>query len=199
MRLLVLLADAPAVRVGLVVLLVSLLAGLIWWTNQAGTDACGWLVQAEATALSHAWIGFGILFLVSLGIFLTLMPLGSATVMAAGFLLGPMAGLVQFAALMLASTILYEIAREQDHEALAHRLKDFPRLHRIGRFARDRGMAFAIASRLLPVVPSAAASLAGAYFCISRRDYYLGTLLSGWVRPVALGVIGAAAGALPVC
>lgn len=199
MRLLVHLADAPAVRVGFVVLAVSLLAGGVWWANQTGADACGWLAAAESTALEHIWLGYAILFCVSLGIFLTLMPLGSATVMTAGFLLGPMAGLVQFAALMLASTILYEIAREQDHEALAHRLKDFPRLHRIGRFAQTRGMAFAIISRLLPVVPSAAASLAGAYFCISRRDYYLGTLISGWVRPVALGMIGAAAGALPVC
>lgn len=119
--------------------------------------------------------------------------------MLAGLILGPLAGFVQFISLILASIVLFEIAREVDGRKLEDRLADYPNLSKLAGLASRRGLTFSIVSRLLPIVPSAVASLGAAYFSVKRRDFIVGTLLSGWVRPVCFGILGSLGRFAPIC
>ncbi|MEO0466510.1 MAG: VTT domain-containing protein [Pseudomonadota bacterium] len=190
--------QARAIRVGLVVLAVTAIGTGTWLAAQR-PDVCAWLGQAEAFAADHSGFAFLVLFVWSALVFLTLAPLGTSTLLVASYILGPLAGLVQFGSLVVSSIILFELSRERSDHALEARLVPFPRLHRLAGLARRNGLKFAIITRVAPVIPSAAACLGAAYFNVSRRDFYLGTLLSGWIRPAIFAALGAGAAALPVC
>ncbi|MEL6568907.1 MAG: VTT domain-containing protein [Pseudomonadota bacterium] len=190
--------QARAVRIGVLVVLVTGIGAAVWVLANR-PDLCAWLGAAETFARDHAGLAFLALFIWSACVFLTLAPLGTSTLLIASYLLGPMAGVVQFGALVMSSAILFEVSRERSDRALEARLEPFPRLNQLAGLARRNGLKFAIVTRVMPVIPSAGACLGAAYFNISRRDFYLGTLVSGWVRPAIFAVMGASAAALPVC
>ncbi len=149
--------------------------------------------RAANTAM--VW-GAIVLFIWSFFLFLTVLPFGTATILIAGALLGAWAGWVQFAALVLASLILFEVSGGGRQAAAMHWIEGRPRLIRILRGVASRGLLATAVLRLAPVVPSAVCSLAAAGFGISRAKFFLGTLALGWVRPVAFATLGAAGGEL---
>ncbi|MEL7040615.1 MAG: VTT domain-containing protein [Pseudomonadota bacterium] len=150
--------------------------------------------------MNHNFIVVGIVVLLwSFFLFLTVLPLGTVTVVAAGYILGPIAGAIQFVSLVAASILLYELAKEKDNRVLDDRLVEYPRLLKLINTMRHRGIVFVVLSRLLPMIPSAIASLSASYVGISRQDYLLGLFLAGWVRPILFGMLGALGRSAPIC
>lgn len=192
------LLNGRAVRVGLVVAAASLLIFAVWSISQ-GWTACNTIAGASSYVADRYILFIAVLMIWSFFVFLTVMPLGTATILLAGYFLGPVAGAAQFASLVLASLILYETGRERDPVRLERDLSAYPKLARYAGFARRQGFWFSVLMRLVPVVPSAAASLAAAFFSVSRRDFILATLLAGWVRPVGFAVLGSLGRFAPIC
>lgn len=150
----------------------------------------------ERAANSAAAWGAVVLFVWSFFLFLTVLPFGTATIVIAGALLGAWAGWVQFAALVFASLILFEVSGGGRQTAAMQWIEGRPRLIRILRGVASRGLLATAVLRLAPVVPSAVCSLAAAGFGISRSKFFIGTVALGWVRPVAFATLGAAGGEL---
>lgn len=190
--------NGRAVRVGLVVATASILIFAVWSMSQ-GWAACNTITDASRYVADRYILFIAVLMIWSFFVFLTVMPLGTATILLAGYFLGPVAGAAQFASLVLASLILYETGRERDPVRLERDLSAYPKLARYAGFARRQGFWFSVLMRLVPVVPSAAASLAAAFFSVSRRDFILATLLAGWVRPVGFAVLGSLGRFAPIC
>ena len=147
-------------------------------------------------ALDSRTAGALFLFGWSFAIFLTVLPLGTATILIAGAALGAWAGSVQFAALVVASAVLFEVSGEQRQEDAVRFVKGRPRVFRIIEAFRTRGILATAVLRLAPVVPSAVCSLAAAGLGIGRWKFYIGTLMVGWVRPVIFAYMGATAAKL---
>ena len=191
-------ADAPAIRWAGALLagsLVIVFAAVL----SSSAEPCEIVAAIMRRSETHSLAIMLVLAALWFGLFLTFLPLGTSSVMAFGYLLGPQVGIVQFAALVAASAVLFEVSRDSDQDALAARLQAQPALLGLAQRVRRRGLWFSSLLRLVPVAPSAAASLAGSYFHLSRRDFYGGTLLAGWVRPVVFAWLGAAAADLPIC
>jgi len=192
------LSQFPAAKAGIVVFAISVLALLISGTIDPSA-ACRGVSTIHTIANGNPLLAYFILFGWSFGLFLTVMPLGTVTIILFGFLLGPAAGLVQFVALILSSMILYELGRGSDEETVNRRLEEYPALSRIGRVAAGHGKWATVILRLVPIVPSAVASLTASFFAISRWDFLIGTLVAGWVRPVAFAALGSLGHYAPVC
>jgi len=190
--------NGRAVRVGLLIAAISIVSLLVWSPLQ-GATACAAVADAARYADQWLLLLIGLLMICSFVVFLTVIPLGTAMVVLAGYLLGPVAGFAQFGSLLLASFILYQLGREADPAKLEHELASYPKLARFAAFARRQGFWFSVIIRITPVVPSAAASLAAAFFSVSRRDFMLATLLAGWVRPVGFAVLGSLGRFAPIC
>lgn len=130
------------------------------------------------------------------------MPSGTLTMLAAGYLFGWPAALVYFAAMAASGQLVHAgvgaglgDAPERWVETLQKR---WPRsdLSAWTAAARREGVAVTAALRSLPFLPSAAAAIAAAGLGVSSRALLLGTLLTGWIRPLAVVTIGAALSSL---
>lgn len=130
------------------------------------------------TAQAHPIIFGAGLFLLWTALFLTVAPLGSVTVMTAGFVFGPAIGVLQAAAQLTASIILYIILPKPTSNIFRGSL--------ILTFVRQRPIVFVGAIRLVPILPSAVSVIAYRELGISLRHMIVGTLLVGWIRPVSL-------------
>ena len=192
------LLSPKSLRLALVVALVSITAMTFYWASGSQTF-CESLLQTYAIADAHRVAGLFILFVVCFCLFLTIVPAGTLIILLAGFLFGPLAGPVQFAAIVCASLILYEIGKEGDPERLERELTEWPKLAAFAGLAKRRGFTFSVLMRLTPVVPSAVASLGASYFSVSRKDFILGTLAAGWVRPVGFALLGSLGRFAPIC
>lgn len=192
------LLNGRAARAGLVVAAASILIFAVWSMSQSST-ACSMIADASHYVADRYMLIITLLMIWSFFLFLTVMPLGTATILLAGYFLGPIAGLAQFASLALASFILYENGRERDPARLERDLSLYPKLAGYAGLARRHGFWFSVLMRLVPVVPSAVASLAAAFFSVSRREFLLATLLAGWVRPVGFAVLGSLGRFAPIC
>lgn len=182
----------------LLILCVSV-SGLVLINSIAKTNSCDIILETIKQTDEHILIAFVSFFAFSFFLFLTVIPLGTVSVVTAGFILGPAAGAVQYIALACASILLYEIGRDEDERSLVRLIDRFPRLRYLINLFQSNGIAFCVASRILPIVPSAIASLAASYIGINRRDYVIGTISAGWVRPVGFGLVGALGQQLPLC
>lgn len=192
------LMGGRAVRVGLVVAAASLLLFSAWSLSQS-PSACSAIIDALRFVDERYLLFIGLLMIWSFLLFLTVVPLGTATIMLAGYFLGPIAGAAQFISLVLASLVLFETGRERDPARLENELAVYPKLARYAGVARRQGFWFSVLMRLAPVMPSAAASLAAAFFSVSRRDFLLATLIAGWVRPVGFAFLGSLGRFAPIC
>lgn len=181
----------------LILILSAACAILIYLNWEA--DSCLRL-EAAISYVNHNFIVLSIVLLLwSFFLFLTVLPLGTVTVVTAGYVLGPIAGAIQFVSLVAASIILYELAKDKDNRLFDDRLGEYPRLMNLINTMRHRGIVFVVLSRLLPMIPSAIASLSASYVGISRRDYMVGLFLAGWVRPILFGMLGALGRTAPIC
>jgi len=169
------------------------------WLLIGQPDLCAGVTELILVSERHSLALYGLLIVWSFCLFLTVLPLGTLTILLAGLLLGPMAGLAQFLALLLASAVVYEIGRERDPERLGRELAHYPRLLALAGLARRRGFYFISLMRIAPVVPSAVCCLGASLFGVSRTQFYGGTLATGWIRPVAFALLASAGRLLPVC
>jgi uncharacterized membrane protein YdjX (TVP38/TMEM64 family) len=181
---------SSSVRVGLLVAIVSVTA-LAGWNFLSPVSACDVAKPAVSAASDHLLVGLLLVFVCSSLLFLTVLPLGTATILIAGYLLGPVAGLAQYFAVILTSVILFEVGRERDPEEIKRQLAAYPALSRLFETVGSRGLWVSCLLRLVPVVPSAVASLCASFIGLRRRDFILGTVLAGWVRPIGFACVGA--------
>lgn len=130
------------------------------------------------TTLALLFVGWSLLFL-------TVAPLGSFTVMIAGFVFGPLVGIVQAGSQLFSSLLLYKFLPPPERALLG----DVKSGEVIQRFP----VAFVALVRLVPILPSAVSVIAYREFAISLRHMVMGTLLAGWVRPLSLAWIGSQA------
>lgn len=190
--------DARSVRIGAAVALVTVLMLAVWIMIQQQSP-CSILLEQTRNANERQVLVFAALIAWSFLLFLTVMPLGTATVVLAGFFLGPMAGVAQFASLVAASAVLYELGRDRDPERLSRELAEWPQVAKLAALPRRNGFIFSALLRLVPVVPTAVASLSASYFAISRKDFMLATLAVGWVRPVGFAILGSLGKVSGIC
>ncbi|MEL6473951.1 MAG: hypothetical protein AAFQ21_07680 [Pseudomonadota bacterium] len=183
------LTRRTGLAIGLVVALTAVIGAAVYYFGV--DDLVSWIEAVWVSSGSAAVVGAVVLFAWSVLLFLTVLPLGSVTIMLAGALLGAWAGWVQFVALILASQVLFETAEPTKRETWSAFYDGRPRLTAILTTLKTRGLATTIVLRLAPVIPSSVCTLSCVGLGVSREKFLLGTLLSGWVRPVILGLIGA--------
>ncbi|WP_158291285.1 VTT domain-containing protein [Marinicauda pacifica] len=127
---------------------------------------------------------------------LVLAPFGTVSVIATSAVIGWQAGLLYFAAMVLAGMIVYVISWQTPGRAsrtLAQFIRDRRRqafLRLLSRRARRRPVLMTAVLRLVPVLPSAGCAMVTGLSGFSLRALLLGTLATGWVRPVLFAVFG---------
>lgn len=166
-------------RLVFLLVLSSGLFGAYVWTGPA--ESVEWLVSTITYARSHPLRFCALLFLGWTCLFLTMAPLGSVTVMVAGFVFGPLIGGLQALAQLAASALLYAFLPRPTHAALEG--------SDASKMLRERPVLFVGLLRLVPVLPSAVSVIAYRELGISSRHMVLGTALVGWVRPVGLAYV----------
>jgi len=140
----------------------------------------------------------GALFLWSCVLFTTFVPLGTVTVLIAGYLLGIAAGFIQFGALCVSSLFLYSIFDRRKH---TQSIKDYTQNSVIlGGFKAVEGHPILTVCllRIIPVIPSAACVFISQIMNVSFRNMMTATLYSGWIRPVAFAYLGSKAASLAI-
>lgn len=192
------LLDARAARIGVGIGALSF-AAMLLWAIAARPSLCAYSLGILTYAEQHSLVAFAVLVMWSFLLFHTVLPLGTITILLAGYMLGPAAGLAQFVSLTASSIILFELGREADRHYVERQLAAFPNISRLVASARHRGVFFTVIMRLAPVVPTAVTSLSASYLGLSRRDFLSGTLLAGWVRPVVFAALGSLGRFAPVC
>ena len=137
----------------------------------------------------HRNIAILILFIWSSILFLTLAPLGSFTILIAGFLLGSGAGWIQFLSIIFSTIILILVFDQKPTKPYC--TSDLPEFaHKTLSLVTGRPFLTSSALRLIPVVPSCACVLICLELNISKANICAGTIAFGWLRPVLLAIIG---------
>lgn len=170
------------------------LAALVWSEPlKAAID--GWLaVPGTAIALAGA---FALVFFLSQ---LVAIPSGTVLLILSGTLLGWWMGIVFHIAMLAAAVPVFLVARSHPQQALGLAERWLPErfwhAHARGLLAgcQHHAALTTMALRLLPVVPSAGCSLVVAAMGGRFAGFMTGTLLAGWVRPVAFATLGQLAG-----
>lgn len=164
---------------GLGVISVLLIAIYFWIGPQRFT---GHLLDTVELAREHPITFILGLFIFWMALFMTAAPLGSVTAITAGYVFGPFFGLVQAAAQLLSSLLLYRLLPKPENLLLEK--------SRMLSFARGHPIAFVCLIRLIPILPSAVSVVAYRELDIAQRDMVIGTLSVGWIRPVSLAWVG---------
>lgn len=135
---------------------------------------------------------------------LAAVPSGTLTMLAGGFLLGWPSAVAYFAAMVIAGQVVHAGARHGLNEPA---LRWIDRMHQrwptadIAAWteaARREGIIVSAALRSLPFLPSAGGALVAGGLGVTGRDFLLGTLLAGWIRPLSFALIGASLSALTI-
>lgn len=156
---------------------------------QAGVAAI-----TELAAANRA-LGLAVFAAWSIVVLALVIPTGSVTMIAAGFLFGALEAAAVFFAMMLpVSAALYVMARDDRGPRLAALIgRHLPQaLAGLPDAVRAEGTATVAALRLNPLVPSAVLCLAAPSLGIGLGQLMAGTLLAGWVRPVLFASAGEA-------
>jgi len=177
--------------VALVVFVSFILALLVFITGPE--NIVDRLTAMQASIRAHPFESALILFVWCTVLFLTVLPLGSATILIAGALLGTWAGWVQFVAQLVASLIIYEAATPSREQDAIQYLDARPRLKTAILRLQHHGIVATSFLRILPVVPSALCSILCKALDIHRSKFIAGTVAVGWIRPVLFASIGSAA------
>lgn len=124
-----------------------------------------------------------------------IIPTGTVMLLAAGALLGPVVGGLYYLGMIAAAPITYYAAASRPRDARRRLSRVLPRstwrplLGSMKRFQDHPVLATAML-RLLPVLPSAGAALLAGAAGLRFTAFWLGTWLSGWLRPVAISLLG---------
>ena len=131
---------------------------------------------------------------------LVILPSGTLSILVTGALFGWPAGAMYFLAMVLSGQLLHLFARQDRgaaRQALERALPEKLRhglLWRLLERAEHREVTTTVMLRLLPVAPSAICPLVVGSIGGSSRALAIGTALTGWIRPIALALVGQAAG-----
>ncbi len=131
---------------------------------------------------------------------LVILPSGTLSILATGALFGWPAGALYFLAMVLSGQFLHLLARQDRGAARRTLERALPEKLRHGlpwrllERAEHREITTTVMLRLLPVAPSAICPLVVGSIGGSSRALAMGTLLTGWIRPIALALVGQAAG-----
>jgi uncharacterized membrane protein YdjX (TVP38/TMEM64 family) len=170
------------------------LAGFVRRDWIAGHLLGGW---AEATPDPVLLLAVFVWFFVSQ---LVILPSGTLSILMTGALFGWWVGLLYYVAMFLSGQLLHLLARQDRgaaRQALARALPEKLRhgvLWRLMERAERRGIATTVMLRLLPIAPSAICPLIVGSIGGASGRLAVGTLLSGWARPVSIALVGQAAG-----
>jgi len=170
------------------------LAALVW--SEPLKAAIDGLLAMPGTAIALTG-AFALVFFLSQ---LVAIPSGTVLLILSGTLLGWWMGLVFHIAMMAAAVPVFLAARAHPQQALhlAERWlpKRFWQAHARGLLAgcQHHAALSTMALRLLPIVPSAGCTLVVAALGGRLAGFMTGTLLAGWVRPVAFATLGQLAG-----
>ena len=181
----------PLAAISLIVL-ISLVGTIV--LLRGGTIDAASLLDAVAGEVERNYLAMLALFaLWSFATLLLVIPGGTISLFAAGFLFGWAPAAAVYVAMILPATLILDgIGRRQ----LGARLATYLACHLPARLAlapavlRAEGLSTVIALRMAPVVPNAVMCLLVASLGISRRDLILGTLAAAWVRPVLVAGAG---------
>jgi len=131
---------------------------------------------------------------------LLIIPSGSAILLITGAVIGPISGLLYFAAMLGVSPLVYFIGTSQPkvaQDALSRLRKEHAGqklLANVLKGMQNKPIGGMGALRLLPVVPSAPAVLVAAALGLSLRGVLIGTAFFGFIRPMAISTIGYSVG-----
>lgn len=178
-------------KVGLILcasIIIALAAHFLGYGTVENTQKFAAYIQSWPKSLS-----LGLLFIGCFFLFLTIAPLGSFTILAAGFLLGPIAGVVQFLALCLSSYVLHIWTAPRGSTYAYQRLLKNKKALNLAEKFRGHPLKTVCVLRLVPVIPSCVCVLTCSAFAIPGRALFIGTLLTGWIRPIILAFIGSQA------
>lgn len=135
-----------------------------------------------------------ILFIWYLGSQMVLAPSGTISVVIGGMIIGPLAGVLYYIAMLGAGVAVHMLARPEPGQS-ERLIRTLAPRHAWRRFARRTlqrvrraPLAATAALRLVPILPSAGCALALTAAGAPLRSVMLGTLAAGWVRPVSFAV-----------
>ncbi|WP_291843459.1 VTT domain-containing protein [Maricaulis sp.] len=163
-----------------------------------GDFISGQLLDGWASSTPDAALLFGV-FAWFFASQLVVLPSGTLSVLVAGALFGWPAGLLYFFAMLLAGQLLHLLARQDRgaarralEKALGNKLGQ-GLLARLIERAERRAVTTTIMLRLLPIAPSAICPLVLGTIGGEAWKLAIGTLISGWVRPLSLAIVGQSA------
>jgi len=147
------------------------------------------LDMSSLSTQDKAIIGMG-LFIWSCILFTTFIPLGTVTVLLAGYVLGISAGFIQFASMLFSSVFLYLVFKHPDPIYRIEKYTQNAFVLRVFKIVSNKGIWTVGLLRLVPVIPSAACVFISRILLINLTDMIKGTLIVGWVRPVFFAFLG---------
>lgn len=196
-------AHRALLWLGLAVIVASaMVAALLIGVGPAGLIDT--LERFTAWIRANALLALFVLALWSFVSQLAAVPSGTLTMLAGGFLLSWPSAFAYFVAMVAAGQIVHAGARDGLNEGAQRwigRLHErWPRadIAAWSQAARKEGIVVTAALRSLPFLPSAGGALVAGGLGVTSRDFLLGTLLAGWVRPLAFSLIGASLSALTI-
>jgi uncharacterized membrane protein YdjX (TVP38/TMEM64 family) len=121
-------------------------------------------------------------------------PAGTLSMIVGGALLGTIIPtLIWSVAQLMTAPLLYALTRRGMGSVPMLRN---PQVARLVALARTNGMQATALLRLLPVMPNAPATMMAATAGIDLRTFFIGSVLTGWVRPAYFAGLGATVGTL---
>jgi len=147
---------------------------------------------------ANPWQAAGLYFVWCFLCLCLVVPAGSLTMLAGGYVLGYLAAPVFFVA-MLAASFLVHLASgfpilERLHARAANKGGNAPVRRYIANFlqrTQARPILLTAVLRLVPIFPSAVIAFLARQMGVNSRDQILGTLATGWIRPLAYAAVGA--------
>ena len=137
-----------------------------------------------------------IVFAWSCILFMTFVPLGTVTILIAGYVLGVGAGFIQFGSACLASALLYRVFDYRAHQYAIEDFTDSRWILSLFDLVQNRPVVTGCLLRIIPVIPSAACVFISKIMSISFRDMMTATFAVGWIRPVFFAYLGSTAATL---
>jgi len=207
--------STPVYLIAITLLLLTSLLVSCWLLFAGGLETLGALLLGSQAIIDQHYVmllsGF---FLLSLLSQLIIVPSGSLMLIIAGFTFGALpAAACYWIAQLLSAWPVFSLAgraiadddrkpaaaahaatrtAEGSAQVPASKMADIPvALTEHLRHIRGNGLLASCVLRLTPVIPSAAACVLAALFGIRLSVFVIGTLLSGWIRPLFFASGGA--------
>ena len=136
-----------------------------------------WIILAVETIRNLGWIGPVVFTLLYVATTVALLP-GSAITLIAGFLYGPVYGLVLASpASVLAATTAFVLSRSVFRHKIKHHIQNRPFLHNLNLEAEKSGFKLMILLRLSPLFPFVLLNYSLGLTRVRLRDYILASFI----------------------